>query len=69
MAKRTSEAIRLVSRRSLWRFCRSIYLMPSTSTVSTKTGTSTMIYPVSLHKLEYFMLHVSSTWVVCMQSS
>ena len=33
-----------------------------------KTGSDVTIYPVSLHKLEYFMIHFSSTLVVCMQS-
>ena len=46
----------------------SIYLMPLTNTLSTKIGTITMIYPMSLHKLEYFMIHFCSTLPVCTQS-
>ena len=43
-------------------------LMPLTNTLRTKTSTNTITYPVSLHKLEHFMLHFSSTLLVCMQS-
>ena len=57
-----------VSSPPLWRFGTSIYLMPLTNIVSTKTSTNTMIYPISLHKLQYFMLQLSSTLVECMQS-
>ena len=66
VGKRTSEADG--SSTPLWRFCTSIYLMPLINTLGTKIGTNTMIYPMSLHKLQYLMLHFSSTLLVCMQS-
>ena len=66
MGKRTSKAVKYVSSMPLWRFSTSIYLVPLTNTLSTTTCTNRMIYPMSSNKLDYFMLHFSSTLLVCM---